>query len=225
MAEVHGVAGEWARVKGMVAGLWPLFLGVFTAGFALSLMVFAALSWGVMLLLAAIAYCCWSLMKGLRHVERFFKGARGEERVSSILKNLPANYHVFNDFVAGGKHIDHVVVGPAGVFAVETKYWRGEITVEDGHILLDGQLPDRSPLAQTVKEAQLVKSTLASAGWKGDVTPVLAFASDTFKQHCAEVRGAVVINSCELEKSFAATERVVIAPAELDRLIALMENI
>ena len=36
MAKVHGVAGEWARVKGMVTGLWPLFLGVFAAGFAVA---------------------------------------------------------------------------------------------------------------------------------------------------------------------------------------------
>jgi hypothetical protein len=28
-------------------------------------------------------------MKGLRHVERFFKGARGEEKVAGILKDLP----------------------------------------------------------------------------------------------------------------------------------------
>ena len=48
-------------------------------------------------------------------------------------------------------------------------------------------------------------------------------ASDSFRQHIAEVGGAVVINSCELERSFA-TERVVIPPEELDRLIALMES-
>ena len=119
--------------------------------------------------------------------------------------------------------VDHVVAGPAGVFAVETKYWRGNVTVEDGHILLDGQLPDRDPLAQARKEAQLVKSALASAGWNGAVTPVLAFASDTFRQHIAEVQGAVVMNSCELARGFA-TERVVIPPAELERLIGLMES-
>ena len=109
------------------------------------------------------------------------------------------------------------------MFAVETKYWRGNVTVEDGHILLDGQLPDRDPLAQARKEAQLVKSALAAAGWNGSVTPVLAFASDTFRQHIAEVQGAVVMNSCELSKGFA-TERVVIPPAELERLIGLMES-
>lgn len=223
MATVHGVAGEWARVKGMVTGLWPLFLGVFAAGFSVAALVFGVVAFGVAMLAASLAYCGWSLMKGLRHAERFFKGARGEERVSRILANLPESYHVFNDFVAGGTHVDHVVAGPAGVFAVETKYWRGKVTVEDGHILLDGQLPDRAPLAQARKEAQLVKATLAAAGWSGSVTPVLAFASDNFIQHIAEVQGAVVINSCDLERSFA-TERVVIPPEELDRLIALMES-
>ena len=80
MAKVHGVAGEWARVKGMVTGLWPLFLGVFVAGFALAATVLGDVAWGLSLFAVAIAYSCWSLSKGLRHVERFFKGARGEER-------------------------------------------------------------------------------------------------------------------------------------------------
>ena len=139
------------------------------------------------------------------------------------MKSLPAQYHVFNDFVACGVHVDHVVACPAGVYAVETKYWRGVVTIEDGHILLDGQLPSRSPLAQVRKEAALVKSALEKAGWKGDVTPVLAFASDTFSAHVAEVQGAVVINSCDLRNSFE-TDRVVIAQPELDRLVRLMES-
>ena len=223
MARVYGIAGDWARVKGMVTGLWPLFLGVFIAGFAVAATAFVDVVWGLALLVVTIIYSCWSLLKGLRHAERFFKGARGEERVSGILMHLPDTYHVFNDFVAGSKHVDHVVAGPAGVFAVETKYWRGNVTVEDGRILLDGRLPDRDPLVQAKKEAQLVKTALAAAGWNGAVTPVLAFASDTFRQHIAEVQGAVVMNSCELAKGFA-TERVVIPPAELERLVALMES-
>ena len=222
MARIHGVAGEWARVKGVVAGLWPLFLGVFVAGASTA----AMLSWfvrGLVGLALSLAFIGWSLMRGLRHVERFFIGARGEERVSGILQELPDKYHVFNDFVAGGVHVDHVVVGPAGVFAVETKCWKDEVTVEDGYILVGGKLPSRPPLVQVLKEANLVKETLAKLGWKGVVTPVLAFASDTFRAHIDELQGAVVINSCDLRQSFD-TPRVVIAPAELDRLISLMEN-
>ena len=223
MAEVHGVAGEWARVKGTVAGLWPLFAGVFALGFSSAVAAFVNLEAGAVAVAASLAWIGCSVYKGARHVERYFKGARGEERVAGILKSLPAQYHVFNDFVACGVHVDHVVAGPAGVYAVETKYWRGVVTIEDGHNLLEGQLPSRSPLAQVRKEAALVKSALEKAGWKGDVTPVLAFASDTFSAHVAEVQGAVVINSCDLRNSFE-TDRVVIAQPELDRLVRLMES-
>ncbi len=224
MAKIHGVAGEWARVKGTVLGLWPAFLGVFACGFSVAYLITASARIGALLLALSLIGLAFALMKGLRHVERFFKGARGEERVAGILHALPNHYHVFNDFLAGNSHIDHVVVGPAGVYAVETKNWRGEVTIEEGHILVDGQLPSRSPLAQAVREAGLVKAALAKAGWTGEVTPVLAFASDTFKSHSAEINGAVIINSCELARSFE-TDKVIIPPSELERLVSLMENI
>ena len=223
MAKVHGIPGEWARVKGTVVGLWPLFLCVFAAGASAALIAFCPLL-GATALVASLLGIIGALMLGLRRVESFYKGARGEEKVSGILERLPDGYHVFNDFTVGRNHVDHVVAGPGGVFAIETKFWNGKVTVEDGHILLNGQLPDRSPLNQAVREATLVRNTLADAGWDGFVTPVVAFASDSFAAHRANLRGTVIINSNELKKSFE-TDRVVIPPAELDRLVSLMEGI
>lgn len=223
MAAIHGVAGEWTRVKGSVTGLWPVFLGVAAAGFSVATAFFASASAGAAAFAVSIAATGFALARALKRIESYFKGARGEERVSGILRSLPDSYHVFNDFVALGTHVDHVVVGPAGVFSVETKNWRGEVTVEDGYILVDGSLPSREPLAQAVKEAALVKAQLEKLGWKGDVTPVLAFASDTFKSRMAEIGGAVVMNAGELQSSFAAG-RTVIPPQEIDRLASLMEN-
>lgn len=223
MAKIHGIPGEWARVKGTVVGLWPLFLGVFVAGCASVLIAVTPLI-GATALVCALLWVIWSLMVGLRRVESFYKGARGEEKVSGILENLPDSYHVFNDFTVGRNHIDHVVAGPGGVFAIETKFWNGKVTVEDGHVLLDGQLPDRSPLNQAIREATLVKNALAAAGWNGLVTPVVAFASDSFTAHRANLKGTIIINSNELKASFD-TDRVVIPPAELDRLVSLMEGI
>lgn len=223
MAKVHGVAGEWARVKGTVVGLWPLFLSAIAIGFALALTLFYSLLLGVVVLALSLTVAGWGFFRGVRLVERFFKGARGEERVAGILKSLPETYHVFNDFIAGRNHIDHVVVGPAGVFAVETKFWKGVVTIEDGHVLLDGQLPARPPLSQAIREAGQVRAALAVVGWGGDVTPVLTFASDTFTAHAAELQGAVVINSCDLKKSFEGG-RCVLPPAEVDRLVHLMES-
>ena len=223
MAKIHGIPGEWARVKGTVAGLWPLFLGVFAAGAAAALILHYPLC-GATALVCSLLWIIWSLMTGLRRVESFYKGARGEEKVSGILGSLPDTYHVFNDFTVGHNHIDHVVAGPGGVFAIETKFWSGKVTVEDGHVLLDGQLPDRSPLSQAIREATIVRNALVAAGWNGLVTPVVAFASDSFGAHRANLKGTVIINSNELRKSFD-TDRVVIPPAELERLVSLMEGI
>lgn len=223
MAKIHGIPGEWARVKGTVVGLWPLFLGVFAAGASVTLIACHPL-FGSTMFVCALLWIIWSLMAGLRRVESFYKGARGEEKVSGILENLPDSYHVFNDFTVGRSHIDHVVAGPGGVFAIETKFWNGKVTVEDGHVLLDGQLPDRSPLNQAIREATLVRNALVSAGWDGLVTPVVAFASDSFGAHRANLKGTIIINSNELKASFE-TDRVVIPPAELDRLVSLMEGI
>lgn len=223
MATIHGKAGEWARVKGTVFGLWPLFLCAGALGFTVALIVFVHALVGVVLFVVVALATLFSLQRGMGRVERYFKGARGEERVAGILQNLPSCYHVFNDFLACGKHVDHVVVGPAGVFSIETKFWRGKVSLEDGHILLDGQLPDRDPLAQTRREASLVKTELSKSGWTGSVTPVLVFASDTFEARIAEDRGAVILNSNHITESFS-TGRTMIAPAELERLVRLMES-
>ena len=220
MATIHGTAGEWARVKGTVWGLWPLFLGVFCAGFSLALLV-TVTAWGAVAFVLSLVYGAWSLARGLRHVERYFKGARGEVKVSAILQKLPDGYHVFNDFVACGDHIDHVVVGPTGVFALETKFWSGKVTVEEGRILLGGQLPDRSPLDQVRKETEEVRQELLRRGWTGVVTPVLVFASDTFEARIAEVRDVVVLNSNHLTASFE-TKSVTLSSVELDRLVGIM---
>ena len=222
MARIHGVAGEWARVRGTVVGLWPLFLGVFVSGGALVLTWITPPMGGVILGLSLI-FVIWSIMVGFHRIERFYKGARGEEKISWILESLPSTYHVFNDFTVGRNHIDHVVVGPSGVFAIETKFWSGKVTIEDGFVLVDGRLPSRAPLSQANREATLVRNALCDAGWNGMVTPVLVFASDSFEAHRANIKGTVIINSNELRESFA-TDRVVIPPLELDRLVSLMEN-
>lgn len=223
MAILHGIAGEWARVRGMVFGLWPLFLCVFIGGFALALLVIHPLT-GVLLLIAVIVALIVSTLRGFRHVERYFKGARGEERVSGILAGLPDDYHVFNDFAVGRHHVDHVLVGPAGVFAVETKFWNGEVTIEEGHVLVDGLLPSREPVPQAVKEATLVRNALVDAGWSGLVTPMVVFASDTFAARRAQIRGTVVMNASEITESFR-TNRVVLSPEEIQRLVGLMGGI
>jgi len=99
-------------------------------------------------------------------------GRRGEHRVARALaENLPADYALINDaeIVLGRARaqFDHVVVGPNGVFAVETKNWRGHITGHRGSLFLRVRRDDgtartaRNPLPQCRRQARVLRSFLA----------------------------------------------------------------
>lgn len=64
-----------------------------------------------------------------------YKGWEGENRVHNILMQLPDEYYIFKDVILktpkGTTQIDHIVVSRYGVFAIETKNYRGEIYGDD----------------------------------------------------------------------------------------------
>lgn len=74
--------------------------------------------------------------------ERFWRlAALGEEKVGRKLAQLPDQWVVVHDLALGreGANIDHLVIGPPGVFAVTTLYLTGTLTVHDRAILHDGR--------------------------------------------------------------------------------------
>jgi hypothetical protein len=63
-------------------------------------------------------------------IERWGRGASGEELVGQVLDGLrDSGWFALHDVNSGHGNIDHVLVGPAGIFAVETKSHRGRIHV------------------------------------------------------------------------------------------------
>ncbi len=70
---------------------------------------------------------CFNAIRKLKEeIRKHLQGFRGEQLVAYYLaNNLPDRYNIINDvtlYLNGkGVQIDHVVVGPTGVFAVETK--------------------------------------------------------------------------------------------------------
>ena len=224
MAKQYGVAGEWARVRGTVLSLWPLFLSFVLLGAFLSALVLGGHTWlfgalFVASLIAVIVY--WR--KGMRRVESFFRGARGEERVANVLSGLPDAYHVFHDFVAGGEHVDHVVVGPSGVFSVETKSWKGRVEIIEGHILVSGALPSRDPAQQAQREADQVRMRLKQLGFDVTVVPVVCFASDSFAGDTKEL-GAIKVVNAEALLGWITAQPESLAASDLSRLVQLMNG-
>lgn len=123
-------------------------------------------------------------------------GTEGEKVVGQYLERLRANgYEVFHDIVAPGFNVDHVLIGPAGIFTIETKTWskpaRGDARISfDGERLLVGSCaPDRDPIIQARAQATWLKNLLAeSTGRKFDVLPVVLFPGWFIEQSPGSLR-------------------------------------
>lgn len=67
-------------------------------------------------------------------VERRDRGASGEEQVGALLDALPREeWEVIHDATLGRGNVDHILLGPAGVFTVETKSHPGPVRVGRVH--------------------------------------------------------------------------------------------
>jgi hypothetical protein len=73
-------------------------------------------------------------------VERHDRGATGEEHVGSLLDGLEGRgWHAIHDASLGNGNVDHILIGPAGVFTVETKSHPGPVRVARIHGATIGQ--------------------------------------------------------------------------------------
>ena len=72
--------------------------------------------------LLVVAWAGVRFRKTLRVLRRMKQGRDGERIAGESLEKLRAyGYEIFHDIVAGNFNIDHVVVGPSGIYAIETK--------------------------------------------------------------------------------------------------------
>ena len=109
--------------------------------------------------------------------------ARGERVVGEVLEGLrQKGYRVFHDIEEDGYNIDHVIVGPNGVFAIETKTVskrsRGnpKVVFDGQKVLVDGIAPDRDPVAQCKAAARRVRAIIREmTGRDAWVKPVVLY--------------------------------------------------
>jgi len=88
------------------------------------------------------------------------QGAEGEERVEAILARLPDDHVVIHDLLGDYGNIDHVVVAPHGVFAIETKSHWGRLSCDGPTLLLNGRPLPKDVVAQTARNAMWLKERI-----------------------------------------------------------------
>jgi hypothetical protein len=114
----------------------------------------------------------------------WLSGARGEEQVGAALKLLAGEgFSALHDVDAVGiGNIDHVVFGPTGAYAIETKAWSGTVYPgKGGRLMCNGQ--DRHKhVKQATREAVEVGKRLKRAGVDVWVQPVIVLTRAKMKK-------------------------------------------
>lgn len=133
--------------------------------------------------LLALSFAAWRFLRLRPQLRALRQAAEGEKAVGQFLEGLRAQgYKVFHDVVSDGFNLDHVVIGRAGVFAIETKTWskprRGEARIAfDGERLKVGDAkPDDRVVIQARAQAAWLRELLhASTGRTFGVRSVVLF--------------------------------------------------
>lgn len=114
--------------------------------------------------LPLLAYLWWQSKDGRwLDPDSWVKGLRGERAVGRALEALTDPYRVLHDLETGRGNVDHVVIGPTGIFAIETKEWNGRFSSRGGRLLHNGR-EERQVLRQATAGAAEVRRRLAAAG-------------------------------------------------------------
>ncbi len=111
----------------MLVGVGLLSLLLLSAGLVLGLGGPALVG----LVLAVLATMVVADRVYSRRFDRWLQGAEGEELVGEVLGGLePQGWLAIHDVSLGRGNVDHVAIGPGGIFAIETKSHRGRIWID-----------------------------------------------------------------------------------------------
>jgi hypothetical protein len=160
------------------------------------------------------------------HIERWRTGADGEKATARQLRPLlKQGWAVYNDIQTEHGNIDHVLVGPAGVFMLESKRLAGEVKLEASKLIVrwhedpeDGYEND-SIAGRARGAAFALSSDLKSAGVNAWVQAVVVLWAH-FDQRSIErdkvawVRGdqlAAVLAARPVKHSVDAVEQLTLA--------------
>ena len=152
----------------------------------------------------------------LEMAEKWEKGADGERATAEALSLLPPDFVVFHDLVVPGSkaNVDHLVIGPTGVWLIDSKAYQGELRFADG-TLWRGRFPMR-------RESATVEwmATEVSRHLDADVRPVLCFTHAEPPVPCPPL-GTVEVVSVWAVAQLIQHGPVVSSPAMVDWLSGL----
>jgi hypothetical protein len=165
--------GAYRRQRALELAAWtrslawraPLVAAAGLAGGGLAAQV--GLPHAGLLGLAVAVLVGWRLRFRLSEAARSWQhGAAGERRTARLLRRLARDgFVVFHDLAAPGStraNLDHLVIGPSGVFVIDSKQWTGELRQGADGLVWHNHYPLDRTLAMVRWEAEAVSRVLGT---------------------------------------------------------------
>lgn len=191
-------------------------------------LVLVAIVW-----IVGMSYVAREVLRTIPRVRNLRLGWEGELAAAEELNRLMRDgYHVFHDVPGEGFNIDHVVVGPSGVFAIETKARtkrrregeKDHVVKYNGRELLFAGIPDTKSLDQAKRQAAWLSKWLRGnlgepvevvpavtiPGWYVELTArgdVVVFQPKLARQAIIQSRRASPLDSAKIERAVFALDR------------------
>lgn len=148
------------------------------------------------------------------HVTAWATGADGEERTAAALEPLVADgFRILHDRRIPGSraNIDHIVIGPPGVFVIETKSLNGKLEIRGSEVYVAGRRRT-AMLDEVRREVAAVESAigpeLAAVGIR--VRPIICVHRAELPLFRSEANGVPIVSAKGMLKRLRS------APARLD---------
>ncbi len=126
----------------------------------------------------------WKLARAIPRMRQLRLGLEGEQAVGQFLEGQLGirGYRVFHDIVGPDFNIDHVLIGPTGIYTVETKTLSkpvagdARISFDGSSLMVAGRPLDRDPIRQAHAQAAWLRRLLQeSTGRTHIVFPTVLF--------------------------------------------------
>jgi hypothetical protein len=170
----RSLAAEWAAWTRTLSWRIAVTLGIGVGGGVLGRLLVPRLSLVVGVLAATAAG--WGLrFRPSPDARAWRRGAAGERRTARLLSPLERHgWAVLHDLAVPGSraNIDHLAIGPGGVFVIDSKQYRGRLQLESSGRLWHGRYPLAPALGAVSFEADRAAQVLPDPGVV--VVPIVA---------------------------------------------------
>jgi hypothetical protein len=165
--------------------------------------------------------------RGITELKRRTQGFQGERVVGQSLDDLRSlGCRVYHDIAEDGYNIDHVVIAPNGIFAIETKApskplkGQSEVVFDGETVAVAGGPPDKEPIIQAKSAANRLREIIREmSGQDHRIVPVLLYV-DWFVKSTSFCRDIHVMNQEYFVKAFENLGGTEMLPSDSIKLLA-----